>query len=85
MHGELLDEIRQLLEDYHEIEPERVHLTTDVFSDLRLDSLDVVEAVAVFQDRYDIEIPTKELAGLRTIGAFLDRVSNKVDRGRGAV
>ncbi len=50
-----------------------------VIRDLGLDSLDMVEMIADFEDQFNIEIPTDKINGVKTIKDLLnliDSISN---------
>lgn len=50
-----------------------------VIRDLGLDSLDMVEMIADFEDQFSIEIPTDKINGVKTIKDLLnliDSISN---------
>ena len=40
--------------------------------DLGADSLDIVELVMDFEDKFDVEIPDEAAEGLRTVGAAVE-------------
>lgn len=46
--------------------------------DLDADSLDLVELVMGFEERFAIEVPEDELEGVTTVGAAVDLVLAKV-------
>jgi acyl carrier protein len=56
-------------------------LESDVLADLSLDSLQVAEAIAELEGRFDITIPLAEAGSTRTVGQIAHRVHELVDRG----
>jgi acyl carrier protein len=58
------------------IEPQ---LTHDLVADLGFDSLQVLEAVAELEDRFDISIPLDDVPATRTVAAVVDRVARLVE------
>lgn len=45
--------------------------------DLGADSLDIVELVMAFEEKFDIEIPDDDVGKLRTVGDAIDYVTEK--------
>lgn len=45
--------------------------------DLGADSLDIVELVMAFEEKFDIEIPDDDVSKLRTVGDAIDYVTEK--------
>ena len=45
--------------------------------DLGVDSLDLFELVMALEEKYEVEIPSEELAELTTVGAVMEYLKNK--------
>ena len=45
--------------------------------DLGADSLDLFELVMALEEKYEVEIPSEELAELTTVGAVMEYLKNK--------
>ena len=45
--------------------------------DLEADSLDLFELVMALEEKYEVEIPSEELAELTTVGAVMEYLKNK--------
>ena len=50
------------------VSPEDISRDTKLVSDLDLTSLDVVNAVVMFEDEFDVPIPDDKIADLETVG-----------------
>ena len=50
------------------VNPEDISRDTKLVSDLDLTSLDVVNAVVMFEDEFDVQIPDDKIADLETVG-----------------
>jgi acyl carrier protein len=69
MEPEIVDTVNHVFEEYFEIERERLLPDANVFEDLELDSLDIVDLVVAMQNEFDINIRDDErLRELRTLG-----------------
>ncbi|MBQ4304709.1 MAG: acyl carrier protein [Lachnospiraceae bacterium] len=64
----MLEQVREILKDYTEVNTETITEKTSFRRDLKLNSLDVVNIVATFEDSFDIEIEDEELAQIVTVG-----------------
>lgn len=51
--------------------------TTDITTDLHVDSLAVMELIFVLEERFNISIPLNELGDVRTIGQIAQLVESK--------
>jgi len=52
-------------------------MDTDLVKDLGLTSLDVMNIICAFEDRYDVEIPTREVWKLHTVRDVIDYMIKK--------
>ena len=50
-------------------------LANDLITDLGFDSLQVLEVIGTLEERFDISIPTDDLASTRTVAQVVDRVT----------
>ena len=51
--------------------------STSFKDDLGADSLDLFELVMALEEKYEVEIPSEELAELTTVGAVMEYLKNK--------
>jgi acyl carrier protein len=66
---EVVATINEVLEDYFEIERERLLPEMNIFEDLELDSLDIVDLVVAMQERFGVRIRDDErIRSIRTLG-----------------
>ena len=69
MEPEIVNTVNQVFEEYFEIESERLLPEANVFEDLELDSLDIVDLVVAMQNEFNLNIRDDErLRELRTLG-----------------
>ena len=64
-----LEELREIVAEVLELEPEEVTDTGDFVDEYEADSLRAIEILARIDKRYKIEIPQAELPELRTLKA----------------
>ena len=61
------EEVIELISKTLEIDPKDLNGNTDLSSDLGVESIDLVDLVTAFEDKYNFEIPDNELKNLRTV------------------
>ncbi|HEU4421984.1 MAG TPA: acyl carrier protein [Pilimelia sp.] len=66
---QLLEELRELVAEVLEVEPEELSDSGDFVEDYEADSLRAIEILARIDKRYKVEIPQAELPELRNLKA----------------
>ena len=65
---EITEMVNEILEEYFEIERERLLPEMNIFDDLELDSLDVVDLVVAMQKKFGVRIRDDErIKSIRTL------------------
>lgn len=54
-------------------------LSSDLVADLGVDSLQILEAIAELEDRFDISIPLNDVPATRTVAQVVARVARLVE------
>ena len=66
---EIVEIVNEVFEDYFEIEGKRLLPEANIFEDLELDSLDVVDLVVAMQEKFKVRIRDDErIRSIRTLG-----------------
>ncbi len=60
------------------IDPKSITKDTTFLSDLKMDSMSIVQSVLDIEDKYNIEIPEKLLFKMKTIGDLVSYLELKV-------
>jgi len=60
-------EVINLIAETLEIDPSDLSIDTDLSRDLNVESIDLVDLVTAFEDKYNFEIPDNELKNLQTV------------------
>ncbi len=71
---ELIAKINQVLADEFEIEQSEITPDADIKSTLSLDSLSLVDMVALIEEEFGVKIKNTELASIKTFGLLYDFV-----------
>jgi acyl carrier protein len=78
LRNELFSDLTEFLRGKCAVDPAAVSEQTRIFDELGLDSLDVIAAAHVFQNRYDISLDNESIASVRTIGDVLTFVEKSI-------
>ena len=71
---EILDHLRRILDETFEIDPARVELDTNLFTDLDLDSIDAVDLIDHIKRKTGKRIAAEEFKSVRTVNDVVEAV-----------
>ncbi len=74
---DIKDEVIEIIIDTLEVEEEALKDNTR-FADLDVDSLDLVNLVVAFENKYKLEIPDNEIKNLQTVKDVVDYIESHV-------
>ncbi|KAF0144086.1 MAG: acyl carrier protein [Nitrospirae bacterium] len=81
---EIIDTINRVFEESFEIEKEKLQPQAHIFTDLGLDSLDIVDLIVALQKSFGVNIRNEEsVRNIRTLGdvyQFILDIKNKEPR-----
>jgi acyl carrier protein len=75
---EILEALREVLVDRLKLEAEAVTPQANLFDDLGLDSIDLMNAVMAIEERFEIEVSDLELEDVTTVGEAVEILGPKV-------
>ncbi len=70
----MFEDIRDIMVSILDVDADTITPTTNMRTDLDIDSLDLVEFVSEVEDHFGIMIPQDSLEGIQTVGDFADLV-----------
>lgn len=73
----MLEEMREIIADQLNCDAETITEDTSFKDNLGADSLDLFELVMALEEKYEIEIPSEELAELTTVGSVMNYLKEK--------
>jgi acyl carrier protein len=76
--SDALSTLKEVAAEVLSVDPDQVTEDARFKEDLDADSLDLVELVMGLEERFDIEVPEDDLAGVTTVGQAVDLVLAKV-------
>lgn len=71
------EEIISLIAEVLEIPEETINEKTNLIKDLDVESLDLVDLVAAFEEKYNIEILDKDIKNLQTVNDIIKYIESK--------
>ena len=77
---ELIAKINQVLADEFEVEQSVITPDADIKSTLNLDSLSLVDMVALIEEEFGVKIKGTELASVKTFGLLYDFVLERMEK-----
>ena len=77
MSEEIKGKIKKIVADHLGIEEEKVTEEASFIDDLGADSLDTVELVMAFEEKFGIEIPDDAAETIQTVKNAIDYIENK--------
>ena len=72
------EEIIKIIAGVAEVPEESINLKTNLIADLDLESLDLVTLVSEIENKYQLEIPDKELKKIQTVEDIVNFLSSHV-------
>jgi acyl carrier protein len=76
--SEIEARVRKVLAEQLAVDEVQVVPDARFAEDLNADSLDLVEAVLALEEEWNIEIPEEEMEGVKTVGAAVQLVMQKL-------
>ena len=70
--------VKEIITEQLGVSADQVTDDASFIDDLGADSLDQVELVMDFEDKFDVEIPDEAAEGLRTVGAAVEYLEKKI-------
>ena len=79
---DMVEKVKDIIVEELGVEREKLTDGASFMEDLGADSLDTVELVMAFEKEFDIDIPDEEAEKLRTVGAALSYLHEKMGKGK---
>ncbi|KPJ72818.1 acyl carrier protein [candidate division TA06 bacterium DG_78] len=76
----LFDDVRDIIVEQLHVPPEKVNLEAKFIEDLGADSLDTVELIMAFEEKFNLQISEEEAQKLDTVGKAVTYLEDKVKK-----
>jgi acyl carrier protein len=70
----IFDEVKEVVVEQLNVNPDEVTLEADFVENLGADSLDVVELVMALEEKFEIEIPDSDAENIKTVKDVVDYI-----------
>ncbi len=77
--SDVFETIQAIIVDLLGVEPEQVTREARFREDLEADSLDLVELIMEFEERFDAKISDDDAQSIRTVGEAEDYIQKRMD------
>jgi acyl carrier protein len=74
----LFEQVKEIIVQELSVAEEKVKESSTFESDLRADSLDVVELVMELEEKFEIEIPEEDFEEIKTVGDLVRYIEGKL-------
>ena len=74
----LFEDVRDIIVEQLHVPPEKVNLEAKFIEDLGADSLDTVELIMAFEEKFNLQISEEEAQTLDTVGKAVTYLEGKV-------
>ena len=70
----MLEELKELICNYVEVEPEKITLESKFVDDLGFNSFDFITLLGEVEEKYNVHVDESEVLGLTTVGEAIDYI-----------
>ena len=74
----IFEEIKDILAQQLDLDPETIELTSNLASDLGADSLDAIDIVMSLEDQYGIEVPDSVIENMKTVEDIVGFIESNI-------
>lgn len=78
--AELIEKVNAILAEEFEVEPEVITPDADIRKTLQLDSLSLVDMVALIENEFKVKIKNGEIAQLKTFALLYDYIYDNINK-----
>lgn len=73
----MLEKVKEIIEEQLNLDGVEITEASRFKEDLEADSLDLFELVMAFEEEFQVEIPSEDLAGIKTVGDIMNYMKAK--------
>lgn len=72
----MLEELKEIICEYVEVEPEKISEESRFIEDLGFNSYDFMSLVGEIEDRFDVEVEEREVVNVKTVRDALEYIKS---------
>ena len=72
----MFEEIKNIICEYTEVEPDEITEASSFVDDLGMNSYNIMCAVGDLEDEFDVEVNESDVAGIRTLGDIMKYIKS---------
>ncbi len=72
----IFEEVKDILAENLDLDPNTIEMTSDLATDLGADSLDAIDIVMSLEDQYGIEVPDSAIENMKTVEDIVNFIEN---------
>ena len=74
----IFEEIKDILAQQLDLDPDTIELTSNLAGDLGADSLDAIDIVMSLEDQYGIEVPDSVIESMKTVEEIVGFIESNI-------
>ena len=75
----MFEEVKNAIAEKLDIDASTITLETNLIDDLKADSLDMIDLITDFEEKYNVEISNDDLQTLKSVGDIVSYLENHVN------
>jgi acyl carrier protein len=76
---DVFSKVKDVIVEELNVKEDEIKMESSFTEDLGADSLDVVQLIMQFEDKFSIEIPDEEVESIKTVGDAVRYISDKLE------
>lgn len=73
----MLEELKKIICDFVDIDPDTITEDSVLRTDLGLNSFDLVNVAVAIEKEFNISVPDKQIASIKTVGDIISLIENE--------
>ena len=78
MDNKILEEVIEVISNVTEVEKDMIKEDSNLIKDLEIDSLDLVDLVVEFENKYNFQIPDQDVKEIQTVKDIVEYIKSHV-------
>ena len=75
-----LNELKSIIAETIDIDTSHIDESSNFYTDLGLDSIEILQIVMALEEKYIIEIPTGDMKNLKSVGDAMQKINELINK-----